>query len=336
MQQIKLENDKVLLRVNSSGGSYSDFHLKELPLNPINWKINDPEQPPFMGHFLCFDRWGPPSDGEKLNGFRHHGEVNTEDWKLLDENQIKDNLTECKMMCTLPMGGLELKRTIKLSEDEPVFFVTEEITNLNKYGRMFNIVQHVTIAPPFLDNNTLIDNNTEKGFENKEDGSFNQEETVLKWPEVIHNNEKISLRQFQDEWPRVSSFMFNQDEKFGWVTAANPGEKLMLGYIWDIKDYPWINFWRHRENAVPMAFGIEFGTTGLHEPFPIVAKKGKIFGCNLYDFIDANETIRKSFIAFLTKIPDDYKGVDKIEISESFFTVKEKNKNSRDIQFKKY
>ncbi len=336
MQQIKLENSKVVLQVNTSGGSYSDFHLKDIPLNPISWKISDPELPPFMGHFLCFDRWGPPSDGEKLNGFQHHGEVNTENWKLPDEHQSKDNLTECKMMCTLPMGGLQLKRKIKLSEDESVFFVTEEITNLNKYGRMYNIVQHVTIAPPFLDNSTLIDNNTEKGFENKEDGSLNQEETVLKWPEVIRNGEKISLRQFQNDWPRVSSFIFKQDEKLGWVTASNPGEKLMLGYIWDTEDYPWINFWRDRKDGVPMAYGIEFGTTGLHEPFPVVAKKGKIFDRNLFDFIDANETISKSFIAFLAKIPDDYKGVDKIEISESFFTVQEKGKNPRKIQFKKY
>ena len=26
-----------------------------------------------------------------------------------------------------------------------------------------------------------------------------------------------------------------------------------------------------------MAYGMEFGTTGLHEPFPVIAKKGKIF-----------------------------------------------------------
>ena len=153
---------------------------------------------------------------------------------------------------------------------------------------------------------------------------------------VIHNGEKISLRQFHNDWPRVSSFMFKHDEKRGWVTASNPGEKLMIGYIWDTEDYPWINFWRDRKDGVPKAFGIEFGTTGLHEPFPVVAKKGKIFDRNLYDFIDAGETISKSFIAFLAKIPDDYKGVGKIEISESIITIKEEGKNSRKILFKIY
>jgi len=39
------------------------------------------------------------------------------------------------------------------------------------------------------------------------------------------------------------------------------------------------------ENGVPMAFGLEFGTTGLYEQMLIVAKKGKIFGQNIYDVI---------------------------------------------------
>jgi hypothetical protein len=328
---MEIENNKVLLKVNLIGGSYFDFHFKDLPINVFNFYSKESAEPAHMGHFLCFDRWGPPTDAEKANGFKHHGEANSIDWKLLAEPQTKDSLTTCTMMCSLPMGGLQLTRRIELSKDEPVFFVTEEINNLNKYGRMFNIVQHVSLAPPFLDKYTLFDNNTEQGFEDKENGSLDQEEPILKWPEVNHNGEKVSLRQFQNEWPRVSSFVYNQNDRYGWVTACNPGENLMLGYIWETEDYPWINFWRSMENGVPMAFGMEFGTTGLHEPFPVVAKKGKIFDRNIYAFIDTNEVISKSFTAFLAKIPEDYKGVDKIENSNSLIIIKEKNSISRDI-----
>ncbi len=326
---IVLENNKILLKINLAGGSYSDFHLKELPLNPINWKIEDETQPPFKGHFLCFDRWGPPSEAERLNGFMHHGEVNTQKWELLDSHS-----GECAMFCTLPMGGLELTRRVSLIEEEPVFFVSEKIRNLNKYGRMFNIVQHVTIAPPFLDKTTLFDNNTEKGFEDKEDGSLNQEEPVLCWPEAIHKDERVNLRQFQSPWPRVSSFVYNKNEIYGWVTASNPPRGLMLGYIWKIEDYPWINFWRSMENGSPAAFGMEFGTTGLHEPFTVLAKKGKIFDRNLYEFIDANETINKTFLAFLATIPEDFNGVDKVKLESSNLIVKERGRGNRDIRYK--
>ena len=328
---MKIENRKVLLKVSLNGGSYYDFHFKDLPVNVFNFYSKEPAEHAHMGHFLCFDRWGPPTDAEKANGFKHHGEANSTDWKLLVKPHTKDSLITCSMMCSLPMGGLQLTRKIDLSEDEPVFFITEEIKNLNKYGRMFNIVHHVTLAPPFLDKDTLFDNNTEKGFEAKEDGSLNQEEPVLRWPEADHLGEKVSLRQFRNAWPRVSSFVYNQNEKYGWVTACNPGKNLMLGYIWKIEEYPWINFWRSMENGGPKAFGMEFGTTGLHEPFPVVAKKGKIFGRNIYDFIDANEIITKSFTTFLSKIPDDYKGVESIEISDPLIIIKEKNTPSRDI-----
>jgi hypothetical protein len=330
---MKIENNIVLLEVNLNGGSYSDFHLKDQPINPINWRINDPEMPPFMGHFLCFDRWGPPTDAEKANGFKHHGEVNTVNWELLSKPQSKEGVTTCSMRCILPMGGLQLTRKIELSENYPLFHVTEEIRNLNKYGRMFNIVQHVTLAPPFLDKSTLFDNNAEKGFEDKEDGSLSQETPVIKCPEADHDGRKVSLRQFLDKWPRVSTFIYCEGDKNGWVTACNPELKLMLGYIWETKDYPWINFWRSMENDNPAAFGMEFGTTGLHEPFPVVARKGKIFGRNIYEFIDAGEIMCKSYTAFLAKIPEDYKGVERIEINNSLLIIKEKSMSSRDINY---
>lgn len=330
---VLLENSRIRLKINQTGGSYSDFHLKELPLNPINWEIGDVTQPPFKGHFLCFDRWGPPSEAERSNGFLHHGEVNTQKWELSDDASI-NNSTECSMWCTLPMGKLELVRHIRLVEKEPVFIVTEKIKNLNPYGRMFNIVQHVTIAPPFLDQTTIFDNNTEKGFEDKEDGSLNQEELVLHWPETTNRGQRINLRLFQHPWPRVSSFVFNKNENYGWVTASNPIKRLMLGYIWKTEDYPWINFWRSMENGISAAFGMEFGTTGLHEPFPIVAKKGKIFDRNLYEFIDADETVTKSFVAFLAHIPQDFNGVDSIELKDSTLIIKERGRIERNILYK--
>ena len=331
---MRLENNKSILEVNLNGGMIPDFHLKELPLNPLNWKHNEPEMPPFEGHFVCFDRWGPPSEGGKANGFVHHGEINTLKWTLLSEPQKKDALTGFTTTCSLPMGGLQLTRTIEMPENESLFFVREEIKNLNKYGRMFNIVQHVTLGPPFLDKSTLFDINAKKGFENKEDGSLDQEEPVITWPAAEYKGKEINLRQFHTEWPRVVSFVYDRNELYAWVTACNPTKNLLLGYLWKTENYPWINFWRSMENNVPYAFGMEFGTTGLHEPFPVLARKGKIFDRNIYDFIDTGEILTKSYTVFLAKIPSDYKGVGKIELSDSSMTVIEKNSPSRNIDFK--
>lgn len=330
---MNFENTKALIKVNLRGGSYFDFRLKDLPVNPLNYRTKDSEQLKVMGHYLCFDRWGPPTEAERKNGFGHHGEVNFQEWEILDKSIVNNNLTTCSMRCSLPMGGLQLTRKIELAKDEPAFFVTEDIKNLNTYGRMFNIVQHATIAPPFLDGTTIIDTNAEKGFENRLDGSLDQDRHPFKWPHATHKGARINLRQFQDEWPLVSSFAFRQNDKYGWVTACNPGKRLMLGYLWKIEDYPWINFWRSWECGVQAAFGMEFGTTGLHEPFPVVARKGKIFGRNIYDFIDADEVIQKSFMAFLSRIPEDYKGVGSIKTDAESIFIKERGEASRNIVY---
>lgn len=330
---IVMENKNVLLQINLHGGAYFDFHFKTSPMNPLNFRSGNPLEPAFKGHFLCFDRWGPPSNGEKNHGFNLHGEINTQTWDLLDSTKKEDCITKSLMRASLPMAGLQLTRKVQLADVDPVFLVTEEIKNLNKNGRMFNIVQHVTLAAPFLNRSTIFDNNTEKGFENKEDGSLNQEEPILNWPFADHNGKKVDFRHFTNEWPRVSSFVYNQHDTYGWTTACNPKEKLMIGYIWKISQYPWINYWRSMSNGVPIAFGMEFGTTGLHEPFPILAKKGKIFDRNIFEFIDADELINKSFICFLSKIPEDYKGVEKIQIKDSCLTIREKGMTARDIKY---
>lgn len=314
MKKILLQNEHALLCIDLEGGAYLDFHLKELPLNPLNWQSDDQDSPSFKGHFLCFDRWGPPSEGEQRKGFKHHGEVNDLEWEHLKDSEASEGYISASMRCILPMGKLQLTRKIQMAAQQPLVRVTEHVQNLNPFGRMYNIVQHVTLAPPFLDKDTLFDNNSEKGFENKEDGSLNQESPVLYWPEVVHNSQKIDFRRFQNDWPRVSSFVFNSNEEYGWVTASNPKKNLLIGYVWETKHYPWINFWRSMQQGQPTAFGIEFGTTGLHEPFPVIAKKAVIFNRNIFDYIDAGEVKEKSFISFLAKIPSNYQGVREINL----------------------
>jgi hypothetical protein len=330
---MKLENNKAVLLVDLNGGMLHDFHLKDMGLNPLNWKSHNPDLPEYKGHFVCFDRWGPPSEGEKANGFIHHGEVNTIKWKVLAVPQRSNGMLTTSMTCTLPMGGLQLTRKIEMPENDPVFHVTEEIKNLNMYGRMFNLVQHVTVGPPFLDTSTIFNNNTEKGFVNKGDGSLNQDQIVIRWPEATHDGKNVSLVNFRDPWPGLSSFTFSPDSKHGWMTATNTDKNLMIGYIFEVKHYPWINFWRSMANGKPAAFGMEFGTTGLHEPFPVIARQGKLFDRNIYDFIDAGEIKTKSYTAFLARVTAGYNGVEKIEIADSVLIITEKNNPGGEIRY---
>ncbi len=81
--KLKLDNSVSTIVINLEGGSYIDFRLKTNPVNPLNWHYNGDDGLDFEGHFICLDRWGPPSVGEAANGFKHHGEASSIMWDVL-------------------------------------------------------------------------------------------------------------------------------------------------------------------------------------------------------------------------------------------------------------
>jgi hypothetical protein len=275
-----------------------------------------------MGHFLCLDRWGAPSEAEKNNGMPFHGEAANVVWKILHDTVKSDGAIHVDMTALLPIAGLEVGRRITLSEKEAVFTVSETVTNQNKLGRLYNMVQHPTIGPPFLDETTLVDANARKGFM-QSSPLPNPEEPALNWPQALKNGEPVDLRRLRDD-PIPNVVSFTMEEAYGWATASNAAKGLLIGYIWKSEEYPWFNAWRHVENGRPLARGLEFGTTGLHQPYKILVGKGHIFGKPIYGYLDAGESVKKSYAVFLFKVRNDYKGVAAVTYKNGKLVVRER------------
>ena len=214
----------------------------------------------------------------------------------------------------------------QLAPDGPWFHVSETVTNRNKLGRVYNMVQHPTIGPPFLDETVVVDSNATKGF--MQGGKMpNPENPSVVWPIALKDRRSINLRFLADDPdPNVVSYVI--DEELGWVTAANAAKGLLIGYVWRTAEYPWLNIWRHVENGKPLARGLEFGTTGLHQPFPTLVRKHKIFGRPLLDFLDASESHTRSYIGFLTEIPTGYQGAAQAKLTEGTLTLAERGGGS--------
>ena len=298
----KLSNEHASVAVDLLGGSIVDFRLAGSSVNPLIW-ANDPkpgEAKP-MSHFVCLDRWGQPSEAELANGMPFHGEVTRVEWK----REATDS-----MSARLPMAGLHVKRTMRML-DGPAFLVEETVTNENELGRTYNMVQHPTIGPPFLDANTLVDSNARQGFM-QSSPLPNPEVPAIVWPMALEDAQPVDLRRLTDDpLPNVCSFVV--DDELGWVTAYSPTSGLILGYVWRTAEYPWLNIWRHVADGKPLARGLEFGTTGLHQPFPTLVKKGSIFERPLLDYLDAAESKTRTYVAFLVKAPRDFAGVGDVE-----------------------
>lgn len=86
----------------------------------------------------------------------------------------------------------------------------------------------------------------------------------------------------------------------------------LIGYVWPAADYPWFSAWRHVQNGKPALRGLEFGTTGLHQPFPVLVTKGRIFDLPLYTYLDAGESVTRVYAAFLLRTPSGFAGVHEV------------------------
>src|SRR5207244_5868552 len=106
---VRLESQTAALTIDLGGGSIVDFHLAG-GMSPLRWLAPEDEDKPFrpMGHFLCLDRWGPPSDAELRNGMPFHGEVVRVECKQTGVPDHLDGRIVAKMEATLPMAGMDV------------------------------------------------------------------------------------------------------------------------------------------------------------------------------------------------------------------------------------
>ena len=320
-----IESENARLVVDVRGGSVGDFRFKDSELNPLNWATPSAGDVSIrgFGHFLCLDRWGPPSAAEGAKGMPYHGEAAHVEWQIVSGAARRDGLIEAHMAATLPMAGLSVRRTILFSSKEAVFTMLEEVTNENTIGRIYNMVQHPTIGPPFLDESTIVDCAGRKGF--AQGGSLpDPEEPSFIWPRALDPGGKtVDMRRLTDD-PIPNVVSYTLDGKYGWVTAATPKKGVLIGYLWKTTDYPWVSLWRDVHEGKPAARGLEFGTTGLHQPYPTLVQKGRIWDHPLFEFLDAGETARKRYTAFLFKVPENFTGVESIQVAHGRLVLHER------------
>ena len=329
-KSLVIESQAARLVVDVSGGAIGDFHLKGSELNPLHWATPQPGETSILGfgHFLCLDRWGPPSEAEGAKGMPYHGEAAHVEWTIARDAMDQNGVIEAEMTALLPKAEFSVRRSFRMSSKAAVFMVREEITNLNALGRIYNAVQHPTIGPPFLDESTVVDCNGRKGF--AQGGSLpNPEEPSFFWPQALNRDgEMVNLRRLtSDPNPNVVSYII--DEAYGWATATTASKVLLIGYLWKSTDYPWVSLWRDVRDGKPAARGLEFGTTGLHQPFSILVKKGRIWDRPLFAYVDAGEATARSYTAFLCKIPSDFAGVESINVRKGRLILQERGGTAR-------
>jgi len=324
---ITLKNKQASVSVDLAGGAITGFQLHGSPVNPLCFKLPPEKMPennkpgvPYKGHFVCVGRWGIPSDGEIKAGQPNHGQSAMLQWEQVDQT---DRIL--KMQVNAPLDGLHTFRTLTISKNAAAFEVTEKVKNINSLGRLFNIVQHPTLATPFLDAHTRVDCNATSGINYLFDKDPLQ--YAAEWPKGMCENGDIMDVQTPDmAHNSVFSYIVDKNDKHGWITAYSPKSNLLIGYVWKREDYPWIDIWQHFVGGKIKYRGIEFGTTGIHKPFGEILENSNtlLFGEKTLLHIDAGEELSYSYGAFLLQPAHGFTGMDSITVQKGNLVIKPK------------
>lgn len=327
---IIVKNSYITLVQDLRGGAFSSIKIPNNPINPFNWKLSIDDQPSinskgfnFKGHFISLGTWGMPTAGEQKAGIRLYGEPSGSLWKLMShstEDSIKVGFN----------GNVEhysFERLIKLYPSSPVLLITESITNKLSIGRLYNYLQHPTFGGAFVNENLIIETNAGKGFYQK--GAYprtsydNLEATSFSWPDGQLPDGDINLRLTGERNKTyLTSHIFSDSLKWGWATAMNPTEGLLIGYLWKIEDYPWLNIWHQYKNGKPYGRAIEFATCGAGLSFEQMASNDySFFGRNSFEFIDAGEKRTKSYYLFAIPIEANTTSVKDVIIKQGAIEI---------------
>jgi hypothetical protein len=309
-----------------NGSAFTKFELVTKKVNPFDWKLPTARLPEtnigsydFQGHFLCLGTWGMPTEGEKKAGIKFYGEVNTEKWEVLTPLNQNSKAQTLTTTCKGPIEKLYITRKVSLFNASSVIKVEEQITNNLPIGRPYNILQHATMGGEFINQKTVLNSNAGKGFYQNADYVRDTyatiEETSYDWPNGKFPDTDINL-SLSNQIPKsfVSSHIFPENETMAWATLANVEEGFLIGYIWDKKEYPWLNVWHQYEEGKVKGRAIEFATCGMWQSFEyMMTNDSRFFGQNSFEFIDAGETKNKSYYLFLLPIPKDFVAVNQIK-----------------------
>lgn len=321
-QHLLLTNEKAGLIIDQYGGAYISFYLKKDSVNPLTWSLMSEQMPPnnrdgapFQGHFLCLGRWGAPTPGEMEMGVPYNGEATNSMWSVQDKT-----VDQVVMGYKSSLDDMEIIREAELLGEEAVFFVKEQIRNTNTVARLNNVVQHVTIGPPFLSDATRLFSNAGPGF--FQDHSYpDPHRWEYMWPMAKDSlGNSYNLQRSDMDYNYVSTHLI--EDSVGWITAWASELRLLLGYVWYKTDYPWLNVWHHTEDGKPVAKGLEFGTTGIGKPYQdLLATDTRFHGSTSFEFLDAGELVEKTFYGFLVSLDEELIEIQHVSLSDGLIKM---------------
>jgi hypothetical protein len=323
-----IENADLRVTVLEEGGHIAEMFDKAAGVNPLwtpPWPTIEPSDygsadvatygggsdarllAGIMGHNLCLDIFGPPSDEEAKSGLTAHGEGSVAAYELTVSNN------ELVARARFPIAGLEFERRIVLRGRLVV--IRETLVNLTTTDRAIGWTQHVTLGPPFLERGVTqfrASATRSKVFES----TFGADDYLtpsaeFDWPMApTVDGRSFDLRVFTDA-ERSSAYtahLMNQSRDAAYFAAFSPAFRLLFAYVWRPADFPWMGIWEenHSRQQPPwsgqtLTRGMEFGVSPMPETREAMVQRGTLFDVPTFGHIGPHESIVVEYRALLQR-----------------------------------
>lgn len=321
-----IDNDALRVTVLEEGGHIAEITDKATGINPL-WTPGWPSIEPsaydpaahaiygdgvdapllagIMGHNLCLDIFGGPSEEEARAGFPVHGEASTGRY---DIDTTSSSLT---MRMLLPEAQLRFERRIDLAGR--AVRVREQIDNLAATDRPAGWTQHVTLGPPFLEHDRTefrVSAARSKVFE----GTFGPADYLASgaefdWPHAPRAaGGTHDLRRFPGGNPSsaYTAQLIDTAHEHGFFVAFSPASHLAFGCVWRRADFPWMGIWEENRarpsapwNRETVTRGMEFGVSPFPETRRQMIERGALFGTPTFRWIPGGGRVSVEYWAIL-------------------------------------
>jgi hypothetical protein len=311
---IRVENDALRVTVLEEGGHIAEILDKTTGVNPL-WTPPWPSLAPsrydrarhpeygggvdaallagIMGHNLCLDIFGGPSDAEAAAGLPVHGEASVVRYEL-----EVSGLTLVER-ARLPLANLRVERRLQLAGRRVL--VEESVENLSGVDHPVGWTEHVTLGPPFLVKGVTefrASASRSKVFERPfGSADYLVPGAEFDWPHAPQpGGGTADLRRSSGAAASsaYTAHLMDERRETAFFVAFSPAARLAFGYVWHRADFPWLGIWEENAsrpappwNGATLTRGMEFGASPFPETRREMIERGRLFDVPTFRWIPA-------------------------------------------------
>ncbi|MCL5744126.1 MAG: hypothetical protein M1541_09410, partial [Acidobacteria bacterium] len=267
---------------------------------------------------------GPVSDEERAAGLPGHGEAHTRPYDIKRMSR-EGGAAVVTMEATLPIVQERFTRTMRMVDRENVIYVDSRLESLLGFDRPVNWAEHATVGSRFLaSGETVVDvsgvrsmtrpwSEPKRGSEDRRLASGKE----FSWPLAPGlDGQPVNMRETPPAPHYVDHLttLVDPARKYGWVTALNKTQRLLIGYVFLREEFPWVQHWDSFPATGKLARGMEFSTQPFDVPRREVISTAPLFGAPMYRWLPAKSSIQAHFLVFYTRAPEGMTRVDDIQL----------------------